>query len=156
MTCVLVWSGLKIRFPLTRVINHNSTLRYPTSHRIEETFLKLTSKSTPNESGFTINLYIDTYKITFWKCELWLPKSRVSITMENMERFTTFKNRKHFPCFLTVIETRVEVWESEKLKWEHEPVGRVFPRYLEFSQTFISVSITYGNTEKMFSVSFIK
>ena len=33
------------------------------------------------------------------------------------------KNRKHFPCFNTVVETRVwEVWEGEKLKWEHEPV----------------------------------
>ena len=30
------------------------------------------------------------------------------------------RNRKHFPCFHTVIETRVEVWENEKLQWEHE------------------------------------
>ena len=32
------------------------------------------------------------------------------------------KERKHFPCFHTVIETRVEVWENEKLAWsvEHE------------------------------------
>ena len=30
------------------------------------------------------------------------------------------RNRKHSPCFYTVIETRVEVWENEKLKWEHE------------------------------------
>ena len=58
------------------------------------------------------------------------------------------RNRKHFPCFHTVIETRVEVWENEKLKWEHEPVGRVFPRYFEFSQTSTSVSITYENTGK--------
>ena len=58
------------------------------------------------------------------------------------------RNRKHFPCFHTVIETRVEVWENEKLKWEHEPVGRVFPRNFEFSQTSTSVSITYGNTGK--------
>ena len=29
-----------------------------------------------------------------------------------------------------------------------EPVGRAFPRYLEFSQTSTRVSITYGNTGK--------
>ena len=28
------------------------------------------------------------------------------------------RNGKHFPCLHTVIETRVEVWENEKLKWE--------------------------------------
>ena len=50
-------------------------------------------------------------------------------------------NRKHFPCLPTVIETRVEVWENEKLKWEHKPVGRVFPHNFEFSQTSTSVSI---------------
>ena len=43
--------------------------------------------------------------------------------------------------FRAVIETRVEVWENEKLKWEYEPVGRVFPRYFE----------CFGNTIKMFS-----
>ena len=48
----------------------------------------------------------------------------------------------------SLMETRVEVWENEKLQWKHELVGRVFPRYFEFSQTFTSVSITYGNTEK--------
>ena len=32
------------------------------------------------------------------------------------------RNSKHFPCFHTVIKTRVEVCENEKLKWEHEPV----------------------------------
>ena len=51
------------------------------------------------------------------------------------------RNRKYFPCFHTVIETRVEVWENEKLKWEREHAGRVFPRYFEFSKTFTSVSI---------------
>ena len=28
----------------------------------------------------------------------------------------------------SVLETRVKVWENEKLKWEHEPIERVFPR----------------------------
>ena len=42
----------------------------------------------------------------------------------------SLRNRKHFPCFHTVIETRVEVWEEDKLKWGHKPVGRVFPRNL--------------------------
>ena len=26
--------------------------------------------------------------------------------------------RKHFPCFHTVIEIRVEVWTNEKFKWD--------------------------------------
>ena len=29
-----------------------------------------------------------------------------------------------FPCYHTVIETRVEVWENEKLKWEHRTQAR--------------------------------
>ena len=64
------------------------------------------------------------------------------------------RNGKHFPRFDIVIETRVEVWENEKLKWEHEPVGRVFPSHLELSETSTSVSITHGNREKMFSICF--
>ena len=32
------------------------------------------------------------------------------------------RNRKHFPCFHTFIESRVEIWENEELKWEHEPL----------------------------------
>ena len=43
----------------------------------------------------------------------------------------------------------MEVLEDEKLKWEHEPVERVFARYSEFSRTSTSVSITYGNTGKI-------
>ena len=34
------------------------------------------------------------------------------------------------------------------MQWEHEPIERVFSRYFEFSQTFTSVSITYGITGK--------
>ena len=30
------------------------------------------------------------------------------------------RNRKHFPSLHTVIETRVEVWENKKLKWENK------------------------------------
>ena len=66
------------------------------------------------------------------------------------------RNRKHFPCFHTVLETRVEVWENEKLKWEHKPVVRVFQRNSKFSQTFTSVSITVCKHGEMFSISFIK
>ena len=36
------------------------------------------------------------------------------------------------------------------------PYGRVFPCYFEFSQTSTSVSVTYGNREKMSSISFYK
>ena len=42
----------------------------------------------------------------------------------------------------------MEVWQNEKLQWEHKPTGQVFPRYFEFSQTFMSVSILYGNIVK--------
>ncbi len=38
------------------------------------------------------------------------------------------RNRKHFPCFYRVIETRVEVWEKREIAWEHEHEVRVFPR----------------------------
>ena len=58
--------------------------------------------------------------------------------------YTHYRNRKYFPCFHTVIETLVKLWENEKLKWEHEPVERVFcysSRKLSRVQ-----SITYGNT----------
>ena len=54
--------------------------------------------------------------------------------------------------------TRVEVWENEKSKWEHEFAGGMFPRYsVEFSKPSTSVSIAYMRTqEQMFSISFIK
>ena len=38
------------------------------------------------------------------------------------------RNRKRFQSFHTVIEIRMEVWENEKLKWEHDDDGRLFPR----------------------------
>ena len=48
------------------------------------------------------------------------------------------RNREHFQSFHTVIETQMEVWENEKLKWEHEPRSanvstqfRVFPNFHE-------------------------
>ena len=37
------------------------------------------------------------------------------------------RNRKHFPCFYRVIETRVEVWESEKCCGNRSR-RRVFPQ----------------------------
>ena len=53
-----------------------------------------------------------------------------------------FKKYKTFSVFQYSIETRVEVWENEKLQWEHEHIGRMFPRNFVFSQTFIG---TRGN-----------
>ena len=39
-----------------------------------------------------------------------------------METNRYLRKRKHVPCFYPVIETRVEVWEIEKLMLvEHEP-----------------------------------
>ena len=56
-------------------------------------------------------------------------------------------NRNHFLCFHTVIETRVEA---------RKPAGRVFSRYFEFSQTFTSVSITYGTRKQKVFYFFYK
>ena len=41
------------------------------------------------------------------------------------------RNRKHFPCFYRVIETRVEVWEKREIPWEHKQEVRVFPHNFE-------------------------
>ena len=51
------------------------------------------------------------------------------------------RNRKHFPCFHTVIETRVEVWENVKLKWEYARSARM-----------ASVSITISSSSKLSQV----
>ena len=67
------------------------------------------------------------------------------------------RNRKHFPCFYRVIETRVKVWEKREIAWEHEHEVRVFPRNFEFLPNFHKCFYKlYRNTEKMFSISFIK
>ena len=60
----------------------------------------------------------------------------------------SFKKLKTFSVFPYSYRNTQEVWENEKLKWEHEPVGQVFPRNFEFSQISTSVPITYGNTGK--------
>ena len=43
---------------------------------------------------------------------------------------SALRNRKHFPCFHTVIETLMEVCRGEREieAEENETVGRVFPR----------------------------
>ena len=59
------------------------------------------------------------------------------------------RNRKHFPCFYRVIETRVEVWEKREIAWEHEHKVRVFPRNFEFLPNFHKCFYKlYRNTEK--------
>ena len=83
-------------------------------------------------------------------CKTILPKF-IRPSMENNLTATIIiyylRNRKHFPCFYRVIETRVKVWDKREIS--------------SFSQTFTSVSVLflyklYRNTEKMFSISFIK
>ena len=54
-----------------------------------------------------------------------------------------FRNRKHFPCFHTVIETQVESRLGERETEVGTRAGRVFPRYFELPQNSTSVSITY-------------
>ena len=66
------------------------------------------------------------------------------------------RNRKHFPCFYRVIETRVEVWEKREIAWEHEHEVRVFPRNFEFLPNFHKCFYNSIGTRKMFSISFIK
>jgi hypothetical protein len=67
------------------------------------------------------------------------------------------RNKKHFPCFYRVIETHVKAWEKREIAWEHEQEVRVFPRNLEFLPNFHKCFYKlYRNTEKMFSISFIK
>ena len=54
-----------------------------------------------------------------------------SSPMIRVQRTTTvqfcLRNRKHFPCFYRVIETRVEVWENEKC-CGNTSRRRVFPQ----------------------------
>ena len=64
------------------------------------------------------------------------------------------RNRKHVPCFYRVIKTRVEVWENEKMLWEHQPQANVptaFSSSAKLSRVFVSIETLY-----MFSVSFRK
>ena len=53
------------------------------------------------------------------------------------------RNTKHVLRFYQVIETGVKVWENEKCS-----EGRCFHSYLEFSQTFTSVSLTQLATQR--------
>ena len=48
-----------------------------------------------------------------------------------MAVYLYLRNRKHFPCFHTVIETRVEVWENEKLKYGISTLFWVLPNFHE-------------------------
>ena len=45
------------------------------------------------------------------------------------------RNRKHFPCFYQVIETRVEVWENEKY-CGNTSRSRVFPHLFQVLPNF--------------------
>jgi hypothetical protein len=71
------------------------------------------------------------------------------------EKYCYLRNRKHFPCFYRVIETRVKVWEKREIAWEHEHEVRVSSRNFEFLPNFHKCFYN-RNTEKMFSISFIK
>ena len=66
------------------------------------------------------------------------------------------RNIKHFPCFHTVIETRVEICENKKLQWEHKPIDRasvstLFRVLPNFHECFYNVT-----QEKKFYNSFQK
>ena len=40
------------------------------------------------------------------------------LLFKKLKNLFSKKQRKHFPCFYTVVWTRVEVWEDEILQWE--------------------------------------
>ena len=48
------------------------------------------------------------------------------------------RNRKHFPCFYRVIETRVKVWEKREIAWDTSTKCECFHAISSFSQTFTS------------------
>ena len=64
------------------------------------------------------------------------------------------RNRKHFPCFYRVIETRVEVWENEKCRGNTSHT-QVFPQLFLSSPKLSWVFLELDrNTKKVFSISF--
>ena len=65
------------------------------------------------------------------------------------------RNRKHFPCFYRVIETRVEVWEKEKC-CGNTSRRRVFPQLFRVLPNLHSCFYNSIETRKMFSISFRK
>jgi hypothetical protein len=70
---------------------------------------------------------------------------------KNIRADLSLRNRKHFPCFYRVIETRVKVWEKREIVWDHEHEVRVFPRNFEFLPNFHKWFYKlYRNTEKCF------
>ena len=53
-------------------------------------------------------------------------------------------------CLLDIYSESLD--EQETL-WEHEPLGKCFYSFFEFSQTFTSVPNINRNMENMFSIS---
>jgi hypothetical protein len=58
------------------------------------------------------------------------------------------RNRKHFPFFYRVIETRVKVWEKREIAWNTSTKCECFHAISSFSQTFTSASINSIGTRK--------
>jgi hypothetical protein len=103
------------------------------------------------------------YNIAFVNSERWLAKSRIDITQcqhGNVRKFLPLyffvlyyktkiklfpywylRNRKHFPCFYRVIETRVEVWEKREILFgslgETSTKCECFHAISSFSQTSV-------------------
>ena len=116
------------------------------------------------------NLY---YKITFWKRELWLVKSRVSITMENMERFTplyaiayaitnSMENLRfdkedyfHVLVFYGLFYKRNTCGSLRELEiaWKYSPYRLVFPLQFLVLPNFHWCFYNCMETRKMFSIS---
>jgi hypothetical protein len=77
------------------------------------------------------SIYISHSFIEFsmnWAGFLWILRELVSFSLCNDSKTPKFepsefiqylRNRKHFPCFYRVIETRVEVWEKREIAWKH-------------------------------------
>jgi uncharacterized membrane protein len=74
--------------------------------------------------------------------------------------YNYLRNRKHFPCFYRVIETRVEVWEKREIPWEHEHEVRVFPTQFRVSpkltqqqQTYLHASVCVATCVFSYSIA---
>ena len=65
--------------------------------------------------------------MSYWKRkleEVW-PKNVFKILAHALRGQCPFKKYKTLTMY-KVIETQVQVWQNEKLKWEHRPETRVF------------------------------
>ena len=93
----------------------------------------------------TDHTWIYNYNIAFVNSERWLAKSRVDITLCQHGKFPATlllkffvlyykRNIKHFPCWYTVMSTRVKIGKTRNCVETRRPQGGVFSHNFEFFQ----------------------